>query len=69
MIFPEALADADEFERFKQAVDAPVLANMTEFGKTELLDVEHAGLGRREHRDLPGYAVTPGHGCCRARVT
>jgi methylisocitrate lyase len=39
MIFPEALLDAEEFERFKKAVDAPVLANMTEFGKTELLDV------------------------------
>jgi methylisocitrate lyase len=39
MIFPEALRDADELERFKKAVDAPVLANMTEFGKTELLDV------------------------------
>jgi methylisocitrate lyase len=39
MIFPEALEDAEEFERFKKAIDAPVLANMTEFGKTELLDV------------------------------
>jgi methylisocitrate lyase len=39
VLFPEALQDADEFERFKKAVDAPVLANMTEFGKTELLDV------------------------------
>jgi methylisocitrate lyase len=39
MIFPEALRDADELEQFKKAVDAPVLANMTEFGKTELLDV------------------------------
>ena len=39
MVFPEALEDAQEFERFKKAVDAPILANMTEFGKTELLDV------------------------------
>jgi methylisocitrate lyase len=39
MIFPEALADAAEFETFKSALDAPILANMTEFGKTELLDV------------------------------
>jgi methylisocitrate lyase len=38
MIFPEALADAEEFERFKKALDAPLLANMTEFGKTELFD-------------------------------
>lgn len=33
-IFPEALTDNTEFERFKQAVDTPLLANMTEFGKT-----------------------------------
>ncbi len=39
MIFPEALRDANELEQFKKAVGAPVLANMTEFGKTELLDV------------------------------
>jgi methylisocitrate lyase len=39
MIFPEALADAAEFEKFKSALGAPILANMTEFGKTELLDV------------------------------
>jgi methylisocitrate lyase len=38
MIFPEALAGAGEFEQVRKAVDAPLLANMTEFGKTELLD-------------------------------
>lgn len=37
MIFPEALADAGEWEKFRRAVDAPLLANMTEFGKSELL--------------------------------
>ncbi len=37
MIFPEALADAAEFEAFRTAVDVPLLANMTEFGKSELL--------------------------------
>jgi len=36
-IFPEALADRDEFERFAKEVDAPLLANMTEFGKSPLL--------------------------------
>jgi methylisocitrate lyase len=39
-IFPEALADRDEFERFSLAIDAPLLANMTEFGKTELLPLD-----------------------------
>lgn len=37
MIFPEALHNEAEFETFRKAIDAPLLANMTEFGKTELL--------------------------------
>jgi methylisocitrate lyase len=37
MIFPEALTGAAELEAFRAQVDAPVLANMTEFGKTVLL--------------------------------
>ena len=35
-IFPEAMADLTEFEAIRAAVDVPVLANMTEFGKSEL---------------------------------
>ncbi|WP_154795758.1 methylisocitrate lyase [Occultella kanbiaonis] len=35
-IFPEAMADLGEFEAVASAVDVPVLANMTEFGKSEL---------------------------------
>ncbi|MDP6804110.1 MAG: methylisocitrate lyase [Rhodospirillales bacterium] len=38
VIFPEALEDAGEFETVRKAVDAPLLANMTEFGKSPLLD-------------------------------
>jgi methylisocitrate lyase len=46
MIFAEALADAAEIERFRSRVDAPLLVNMTEFGKTELLDATTlSGLG------------------------
>ena len=37
-IFPEALESADEFARFARGVPAPLLANMTEFGKGPLLD-------------------------------
>ncbi|MGY0500277.1 methylisocitrate lyase [Nocardia sp. FBN12] len=37
LIFTEALADESEFEKFRAAVDIPLLANMTEFGKSELL--------------------------------
>jgi methylisocitrate lyase len=46
MIFPEALADEGEFDKFRQAVSVPLLANMTEFGKSKLLTTEQlAGLG------------------------
>jgi len=46
MIFPEALKDASEFEQFRKAIDVPLLANMTEFGKSPLLIVEQLeGLG------------------------
>ncbi len=34
IIFPEALESEEEFAAFARAVDAPLLANMTEFGKT-----------------------------------
>jgi methylisocitrate lyase len=37
MVFPEALTDESEFERFRKAIDVPLLANMTEFGKSKLL--------------------------------
>jgi methylisocitrate lyase len=40
MIFAEALTSLDEFKRFVEAVKAPVLANMTEFGKTPLMSVD-----------------------------
>lgn len=36
-IFPEALQDEKEFEVFRKAVNVPLLANMTEFGKSKLL--------------------------------
>jgi methylisocitrate lyase len=35
-LFPEAMIDLAEFEAVRAAVDVPVLANMTEFGKSEL---------------------------------
>jgi methylisocitrate lyase len=42
-IFPEAMQTAHEFARFAKAVPCPLLANMTEFGKGPLLDVETLG--------------------------
>ena len=36
-LFPEALKNAKEFQQFREAVDVPLIANMTEFGQSELL--------------------------------
>jgi methylisocitrate lyase len=36
-IFPEALHNEKEFETFRKAIKVPLMANMTEFGKTPLL--------------------------------
>ncbi len=60
MIFPEALQSADEFARFAQfarvaQVRAPLLANMTEFGKSPILDF--ATLGQMGYR-IVLYPVT-----------
>ncbi len=39
-IFPEALQSAEEFRDFAKEIDLPLLANMTEFGKSPLLSFE-----------------------------
>ncbi len=39
MIFAEALTTLEEYRQFTEAVPAPVLANITEFGKTPLFTV------------------------------
>jgi methylisocitrate lyase len=47
-IFPEALETAEEFAGFAREVRAPLLANMTEFGKSPNLDFAKLGdLGYR----------------------
>lgn len=40
LIFTEALYTPADFEKFRAAVDIPLLANMTEFGKTELITAQ-----------------------------
>jgi methylisocitrate lyase len=48
MIFPEALESPAEFERFAREIKAPLIANMTEFGKSPLLSVRQlAAMGYR----------------------
>jgi methylisocitrate lyase len=50
VVFPEALETAPEFEEFARALpDVPLMANMTEFGKTPYFTVE-------EYRQM-GYRV------------
>ncbi|MCH8223361.1 MAG: methylisocitrate lyase [Chloroflexi bacterium] len=49
VIFGEALESREEFSRFRSEVDAPLLANMTEFGRSPLLS-------RQELEDI-GYAI------------
>ncbi|MPY11173.1 methylisocitrate lyase [Arthrobacter bussei] len=39
-IFPEAMRNLDEFRAIRDAVDVPILANMTEFGKSDLFTAE-----------------------------
>jgi methylisocitrate lyase len=54
-VFPEAMRDLSEFEAVRKALDVPVLANMTEFGKSELFtarQLEDAGI------DLVIYPVS-----------
>ena len=46
-IFPEAMQDLSEFRAIREAVDVPILANMTEFGKSELFtagELQDAGV-------------------------
>ena len=39
-IFPEAMRTLEEFAAIRAAVDVPILANMTEFGKSDLFPVD-----------------------------
>ncbi len=48
MIFAEAMTTIQEYEHFTRSVSVPVLANVTEFGKTPLFNVDQlrqAGVG------------------------
>jgi methylisocitrate lyase len=48
VIFAEAITTLDEYKRFSKAIAVPLLANITEFGKTPLFTVDElrdAGIG------------------------
>jgi methylisocitrate lyase len=40
LIFTEALSDEADFAKFRAVVDTPLLANMTEFGKSQLISAQ-----------------------------
>ena len=40
VVFPEALESKDEFATFAKKISVPLLANMTEFGKTPYIDAK-----------------------------
>ncbi|MGB0514409.1 MAG: methylisocitrate lyase [Wenzhouxiangellaceae bacterium] len=43
MIFPEAMLELEQYRRFRDAVGVPILANITEFGKTPLFSTPELG--------------------------
>ncbi|MGB7157240.1 MAG: methylisocitrate lyase [Tepidisphaeraceae bacterium] len=55
MIFAEALTGLDEYRRFTSSVPVPVLANLTEFGKTPLFTLDEM---RDAGVDLVLYPLT-----------
>lgn len=66
MIFAEALTTLDEYRQFTRAVPVPVLANITEFGRTPLFTV--AELGEAGVR-LVLYPLSAFRAMSRAAVT
>jgi methylisocitrate lyase len=40
MIFPEAITELSQYKQFAAAVQVPILANITEFGKTPLFTLD-----------------------------
>ena len=42
-IFPEAILEIEQYQQFANALDVPILANITEFGKTPLFNCETLG--------------------------
>lgn len=43
MLFPEAIYELEQYKDFRAAVDVPILANITEFGKTPLFSTPELG--------------------------
>ena len=68
MIFAEALTTLDEYRQFTEAARVPVLANITEFGKTPLFSVAELGSAGRVAGALPAVRVPRDVEGCRGRL-
>jgi len=55
VIFPEAFESLEQYKKLKQAVDMPVLANITEFGKTPLYTLKEL---KKAGVDIALYPLT-----------
>ena len=62
MIFAEALTTLDEYRQFTDAIKVPVLANLTEFGKTPLFTTDELAERRRAHGAVSAQRIS---GRCR----
>jgi methylisocitrate lyase len=67
-IFPEALENADEFAAFARAVQAPLLANMTEFGRSPILDLQTLAVMGYRMVIYPVTALRAALGAARATL-
>ena len=56
MIFPEALKSVKEFEFFRSSLSIPLMANMTEFGKTDI--IKHETFKKMKY-NMMIYPVSP----------
>ncbi len=65
MIFPEAMTELDQYRVFAEAVRVPVLANITEFGKTPLYTVDEL---RAAGVSLVLYPLSAFRAMCKAAL-
>lgn len=54
-VFPEALASLEEYTQVKALIGLPVLANITEFGKTPLFTIDEL---KKSHVDMALYPLS-----------
>jgi methylisocitrate lyase len=70
MVFPEAITELAMYRKFAAAVAVPILANITEFGKTPLFTVDELrGRAPPRHSEVhPGGDADPGGAVRRHRL-